>query len=58
LGVRWVILVDGAAPTLTGAPAMPLPAAVRDPFARQLDLRRIEVDPALDLYENLAWETG
>ncbi|MGH9182719.1 MAG: hypothetical protein ACRDZ9_02705, partial [Acidimicrobiales bacterium] len=55
LGVRYLAVVDAAAPARTATAERPLPAGVHQTFSRQLDLRRIEVDPALDLYENVAW---
>jgi GT2 family glycosyltransferase len=55
LGVRYVVLAERAAPDRTGATRRPVPAGLTAAVARQLDLRRIDVDPALTLYENAAW---
>lgn len=54
-GVRFVALVSRAAPERTGATAAPLPEGLVDGLAQQLDLRRLDVDPALGLFENVAW---
>jgi GT2 family glycosyltransferase len=54
-GIRYVLLADRAAPDRTGATKHPIPAGLSATVARQLDLRRIDVDPALTLYENTAW---
>jgi GT2 family glycosyltransferase len=55
LGVRYVLLAGRAAPDRTGATRRPVPAGLAATVGRQLDLRRIDVDPALTLYENTAW---
>ncbi|MCU1485015.1 MAG: hypothetical protein JWN67_1761 [Actinomycetia bacterium] len=55
LGIRYVLLADRAAPDRTGATRRPVPAGLAATVGRQLDLRRIDVDPALTLYENTAW---
>jgi GT2 family glycosyltransferase len=55
LGVRYVVVVTRAAPERTGAPRHPVPGGLPATLARQLDLRRLEVDPSLTFYENTAW---
>ena len=51
-GVRYVVLVSRAAPR---APAHPLSVDVRRGFDDQLDLRQIESEVGLTVYENTAW---
>ena len=55
LGVRYVVLAEQAAPARTGAQRRPLVEGVEATMAQQLDLRSIDVDPALTIYENAAW---
>jgi GT2 family glycosyltransferase len=55
LGVRYVVIVQRAAPALTGAPERPVPVTLLDAMANQLDLRRIDLDDAVVVYENTAW---
>lgn len=55
LGIRYVVVAEQAAPARTGAQARPVPGAVQATLAQQLDLRSIDVDPALTIYENAAW---
>jgi GT2 family glycosyltransferase len=54
-GIRYVLVAERAAPDRTGAVRHALPAGLAATVARQLDLRRVDVDPALTLYENTAW---
>lgn len=56
LGVRYVALVERVAPERFGSKRNMLPAALTASVARQLDLRLVEVDPAIVLYENTAWQ--
>jgi hypothetical protein len=58
LGVRYVVVAERAAPERTGAEEHPVPGGVPATLARQLDLRRLEVDPSLTFYENTAWVPG
>lgn len=51
-GVRYVVLISRAAPR---APAYPLSVDVRRGFDDQLDLRQIESEAGLTVYENTAW---
>jgi hypothetical protein len=55
LGIRYVVLAERAAPERTKAERFPLPAGLVATMTRQLDLRRIEVDPAITLFENTGW---
>ena len=55
LGIRYVILADRAAPARARTQSQPVPPALAETVARQLDLRRIDVDPALTVYENTGW---
>jgi len=55
MGVRYLALVDSAAPARTHGPRLPLPAGLLRTMDDQLDLRRVEADPAITLYENTAF---
>ncbi len=55
LGIRYVVLVDQAAPARSGGVRRPLAEGVRATMAQQLDLRTVDVDPALTIYQNAAW---
>ncbi len=57
LGIRYVVLAQRAAPTGT-AELVRLPPALLTNIDQQLDLRRVAVDPAVVVYENLAWQAG
>lgn len=54
-GVRFVILAARAAPTTSRTEERRLPEGLTAAVARQLDLRRVEIDPSLVLYENTEW---
>ncbi len=54
-GIRYVATPERAAPERAGTPLRPFGDATRRLFDDQLDLRAVEVDPALRLYENTAW---
>ena len=55
-GIRYVALVDRAAPARTGVPERPLPGGLVSTVDQQLDLRRVGVsDEAVQVYENVAW---
>lgn len=54
-GVRYVILAERSAPERTGVTRHRLPDGLTSTLARQLDLRQMEVDPSLTMYENTAW---
>jgi hypothetical protein len=55
LGVRYVAVPLRAAPIRAGAPALPEPDDVLDALRAQIDLRLIETDAAIVVYENAAW---
>lgn len=54
-GVRYVIVARRGGPALSGAPEHPVPASLADVLAAQLDLRRVDIDDALVVYENTSW---
>jgi GT2 family glycosyltransferase len=54
-GVRYLILAARSAPASAHTQERPLPAGLTAAAARQLDLRRIDVDASLILYENTEW---
>ena len=55
LGIRYVVIVERVAPAIYDTPVHPVPRAITTTMATQLDLRRIDVDGALGVYENAAW---
>jgi hypothetical protein len=55
LGIRYVVIADRAAPAIYDTASHPVPASVTTTMSSQLDLRRIDVDAALGVYENAAW---
>jgi hypothetical protein len=55
MGIRYVVVPDRLAPAIDDTPLLPAPAALTTALAAQLDLRQVEVDDALDVYENTAW---
>jgi hypothetical protein len=55
LGVRFVVVASKAAPAGTGAVTRSVPADLPPALSAQLDLRQIESDPSLLVYENAAW---
>jgi hypothetical protein len=54
-GIRYVALLSSSAPERANGVDRPLPAGLQATIGRQLDLRRIDVDPAVDLYESTSW---
>jgi GT2 family glycosyltransferase len=54
-GVRYVVVVDRAAPAPYGGVSAPVPDEVVDALEQQLDLARIELNPDITLYRNAAW---
>ncbi|MGE0306744.1 MAG: glycosyltransferase [Acidimicrobiia bacterium] len=54
-GVRYVIVARRGGPALSGAEEHPVPASLADVLAAQLDLRRVDIDDALVVYENTSW---
>ncbi len=55
LGVRYVVVPLRSGPSRSGAPALPRPSDVVASLRAQIDLRLIETDDALVVYENAAW---
>jgi hypothetical protein len=55
MGIRFLVLPERAAPEREGTPRRPLPSGVPRVAEDQLDLRRIEVDPAVTVFENVDW---
>ena len=53
-GYRYIVLMDRAAPKM---PRRALPADVQQGFDDQLDLRQIETEPGLRLFENTQWSS-
>jgi hypothetical protein len=53
-GIRYVVLVDRAAPERTASALRAVPPTYVEMAARQLDLRRIEIEPAIRVFENVA----
>lgn len=56
LGVRYVAVPRAAAPAGQEAPGSPPPVGLLDALRGQVDLRVINVDDSLVLFENAAWE--
>ena len=55
MGVRYVVVASKAAPAGNGAITRSVPADLPPALSAQLDLRQIESDPSLLVYENAAW---
>ena len=55
LGVRYVAVPLRAGPARSGAPPLAVPHDVLSALRAQIDLRLIETDDALVVYENAAW---
>jgi hypothetical protein len=55
LGVRYVAVPLRSGPARSGAPKLPVPEDVLGALRAQIDLRLIESDDALVVYENAAW---
>ncbi|HEX2850146.1 MAG TPA: glycosyltransferase family 2 protein [Acidimicrobiales bacterium] len=55
LGVRYVAVPTSPAPARDRAGALDVPADLTDALGAQIDLRKIDSDPALVVYENAAW---
>lgn len=55
LGVRYVAVPLRAGPARSGAPSLAVPHDVLAALRAQIDLRLIETDDALVVYENAAW---
>ena len=55
MGVQYIIVVQQLAPAPFTEEKAPVPAHVLNTLDEQLDLEAIEVNPALDVYRNIAW---
>jgi hypothetical protein len=55
LAVRYLVVVQRAAPGAQPAAFRPAPPALLSGLASQLDLRRVDTDPSVIVYENAAW---
>jgi GT2 family glycosyltransferase len=54
-GVRYIVLLSSSAPERANGVDRPLPPGLEEMASRQLDLRRIEVDPAVAVFQSAAW---
>jgi len=54
-GIRYVVLLESSTPARANGVDSPLPPGLVATVSRQLDLRRIDVDPAVELFESTAW---
>lgn len=55
MGVQYIIVVQQLAPAPFSEEKRPVPASLTTTLDEQLDLEAIEVNPALDVYRNIAW---
>ena len=55
MAVRYIALPLRAAPDPHGGPISPLPPDLELALRSQLDLKQVESDPAVLVYENVAW---
>jgi GT2 family glycosyltransferase len=55
LGIRFLAMPEQAVPARAAGEVHPLPVGARRAVDAQLDLRRIDIDPAVHLYENAAF---
>jgi GT2 family glycosyltransferase len=56
MGIRYIVIVDQAAPAPFGGVSRPSPRRVHDALAEQLDLVEFDVNPVLTVYRNDAWD--
>jgi GT2 family glycosyltransferase len=54
-GVRYVVLLSSSAPARANGVDEPLPGGLPEMVSRQLDLRRVEVDPNITVFQSAAW---
>jgi hypothetical protein len=54
-GIRYVVLLRSSAPARANGVNATLPRGLEEMISRQLDLHRVQVDPAIDLFESAAW---
>src|SRR5437588_236230 len=55
MGVRYVVMPSRAAPAREQTPLLAPPAPLTDALLDQVDLRQLDSDGALTVYENVAW---
>ncbi len=55
MSIRYIVVPQSTGPSYTKAPAHLAPAALLATLASQLDLRQVEVDSSLVVYENTGW---
>lgn len=55
LGIRYIVLIERAAPAPFSETELPAPARLVGRLAEQLDLKRVEVRDGLTVYENSSW---
>lgn len=55
-GIRYVALVRQIAPARANTRVVELPIGLERTFSRQLDLKRLDIDPAVMLFENAEWK--
>jgi hypothetical protein len=55
MGVRYVVLPSRAAPARERTPLLAPPPALTDALLDQVDLRQLDSDGAVTVYENVAW---
>ena len=56
--VRYIVVPLRAAPSRTGSPSLPPPADLPAALDAQVDLKKLQGDAALLVYENAAWVPG
>jgi hypothetical protein len=54
-GIRYVVLLRSSAPARANGVNATLPRGLEEMISRQLDLHRVQVDPAIDVFESAAW---
>ena len=54
-GVRYIALTSRVAPGARATPPVPVPVSVTRGFEGQLDLRTLQAQSGIQLYENLMW---
>ncbi|WP_195210273.1 glycosyltransferase family 2 protein [Actinomarinicola tropica] len=55
MGVEYVVVVHRAAPAPYGGASRPAPPALTAALDEQLDLERLDVNPAVTVYRNASW---
>jgi len=55
MGIQYVIVVEQLAPEPFSDETRPVPPRILNTLDEQLDLEALEVNPALEVYRNIAW---